>query len=103
MMTPAGGLLVLTLYTPMGWYGGYDLAVGNEWSITTEDGTAEFRVTGTGSYAGVQCYATEMTIDGTTQHEACLSPELGLAPYSAWYDEDGTLVMEIELVSYEEN
>ena len=103
MMTPAGGLLVLTLYTPMGWYGSYDLAVGNEWSLTTEDGTAEFRVTGTGSYAGLQCYATEMKIDGTTQHEACLSPELGLAPYSAWYDEDGTLVMEIELVSYEEN
>jgi hypothetical protein len=103
MMTPAGVLLMLTMYTPMTWYADQDLTVGNEWSIATDDGTMRFEVTGTDTYAGVQCYATEVTIDGTTQHESCISPDLGLAPYSAWYDENGALQVKIELVNFEEN
>jgi hypothetical protein len=101
MMTPAGALLMLTVYTPMAWYQGQDLTVGNEWTYAGQEGTMRFAVTGQDTYAGVQCFATEVTIDGETRHEACVSPDLGLTPYSAWYDEDGDLVMELRLVKYE--
>lgn len=44
-----------------------------------------------------------MTIDGDRRHEGCFSPDHGLAPYSAWYDENGGLQMKFEMVNFEEN
>ncbi|WP_267640052.1 hypothetical protein [Haloarchaeobius amylolyticus] len=100
---PAGILLVTTMFTPATWYAGQDLSEGTKWSYTTQDGSASFAVTGTDTYANVECYASEMTVDGQVLHAGCFAPQLGLAPYSAYYNEDGTLSMEMTLVSYEKN
>ncbi|MFC4407406.1 hypothetical protein [Haloarchaeobius iranensis] len=100
---PAGILLLTTMLTPSAWYGGQELEVGSGWSYQTQAGSASFEVTGVETYAGVDCFDSEMVVDGTTLHEGCFSPGLGLAPYTAYYDEDGSLSMEMALVSYEPN
>jgi len=97
---PAGVLLSTTMFAPAAWYAGRELTVGTQWSYTTSEGSASFAVTGTDSVAGVDCYRTRMQVDGTTVYESCLSPDHGLAPYTAWYAEDGTLEMEMRLRSY---
>lgn len=102
MMTPAGPILMLTMFSPtFAYYEGQELAVGNQWSYAGPDGSLSFDVTGTDTVAGVDCYTTEMTLNGTVVHEACLSPELGAAPHAAYYEEDGTLTFELTLVDYE--
>ena len=55
------------------------------------------------TYAGVDCFASEMRVDGTVLYEGCFSPDLGLAPYTAYYNEDRSLSMEMVLVSYEQH
>ncbi|MCT9097214.1 hypothetical protein [Haloarchaeobius sp. HME9146] len=100
---PAGILLVTTMFTPATWYAGQDLSEGTKWSYTTQDGSASFAVTGTNTYANVECYTSEMTVDQQVLHEGCFAPQLGLAPYTAYYNEDGSLSMEMKLVSYEKN
>ncbi|MFD1645620.1 hypothetical protein [Haloarchaeobius litoreus] len=100
---PAGILLLTTMFTPSAWYGGQELEVGSGWSYQTQEGSASFEVTGVQTYAGVDCFYSEMIVDGTTLHEGCFSPDLGLAPYTAYYNEDGSLSMSMELVSYERN
>ncbi|MFC7045547.1 hypothetical protein ACFQH6_09175 [Halobacteriaceae archaeon GCM10025711] len=99
--TPAGLVLVTTMFTPAAWYAGQELQVGNQWAYQTPKGSASFAVTGTDTIAGVDCFTTEMRVNGTVVHEAAVSPALGLAPHAAYYDEDGTLEMELRLVSYE--
>ncbi|MFW6376904.1 MAG: hypothetical protein ACOC0F_02915 [archaeon] len=101
LTTPAGALLVTTTFTPGLWYGGQELVVGNGWSYRTGEGSGSFQITEQRTVAGITCFATEMKIDGELRHEGCLSPDHGLAPYSAWYDDDGELLMEITLVDYE--
>ncbi|WP_435364257.1 hypothetical protein [Haloarchaeobius sp. DYHT-AS-18] len=100
---PAGILLVTTMFTPATWYAGQDLSEGTKWSYTTQDGSASFAVTGTSTYADVECYTSEMTVDQQVLHEGCFAPQLGLAPYTAYYNEDGSLSMEMKLVSYVKN
>lgn len=101
MMSPAGSLMVLTVISPATWYDGRELEVGNGWSYQTNEGTGSFEITGTKTIGGVSCFTSEMTVNGTIMHEGCFSPDHGLAPHSAFYDEDGSLQMELELVSYE--
>ncbi|MGM0399008.1 MAG: hypothetical protein ACQEQY_08450 [Halobacteriota archaeon] len=55
----------------------------------TPDGSASFTYSGTNSYAGVECYTADMRFNETVQHQACVSPNMGLAAHSAFYDEDG--------------
>ena len=95
------GSLLVPLTTMTGFYQGQTLQAGQSWSYSTEEGTASFEVTGSDSYAGVECSVTEASVNGTVVHEACVSPDRGLAPYVAYYDESGTLTFEMELASYE--
>jgi len=95
------GSLLVPLTTMTGFYQGQTLQAGQSWSYSTEEGTASFEVTGSDSYAGVECSVTEASVNGTVVHEACVSPDRGLAPYAAYYDESGTLTFEMELTSYE--
>lgn len=98
--TPAGPLVATAMFMPGLWYQGQHMAVGNQWSSVTSEGSASFAVTGTDSYAGVDCYVTEMRFNETVQHRGCVSPDIGLAPHSAFYDEDGTLELEMTLTNY---
>ncbi|WP_323676613.1 hypothetical protein [Halorubellus sp. PRR65] len=100
---PGGAVLVTTMSQPSAWYEGRDLSTGTKWSYSTPQGSASFAVTGTDTIAGVDCWTSEMRVNGSVFHEACFSPDLGLAPYAAYYGEDGTLEMSLTLVAYEEN
>ncbi|WP_254522400.1 hypothetical protein [Natrinema caseinilyticum] len=103
IMTPAGPFIIATVFSPtMAQYEGRTLTVGNEWSYSSPDGSMRFEVTEQRSYAGVDCYASVTEIDGNTVHEGCFSPELEMAPYTAYYDEDGRRTYEMSLVSVEE-
>ncbi|QLG50428.1 hypothetical protein [Natrinema halophilum] len=103
LMTPAGPFIVTTIFSPtMAQYEGRSLTVGNEWSYSSSDGSMRFEVTERQSYAGVDCFASVTEIDGQTVHEGCFSPELELAPHTAYYDEDGDRTYEMTLVSVEE-
>jgi hypothetical protein len=100
---PGGIVLVTTMYQPAVWYEGRDLSTGTKWSSSTPQGSASFAVTGPDTIGGVDCVASEMRINGSVFHEACFSPDLGLAPFAAYYGEDGTLEMSLTLVSFERN
>ncbi|WP_227131313.1 hypothetical protein [Halorubellus salinus] len=100
---PGGIVLVTTMSQPAVWYEGRDLSTGTKWSYSTPQGSASFAVTGTDTIARVDCWTSEMRINDSVFHEACFSPDLGLAPYAAYYGEDGTLEMSLTLVSYEED
>lgn len=102
MMTPAGPFLIASWFSPMaGYYEDRELAVGEEWSYSTPRGSASFAVTGTETMAGVECYRSEMQVNGSVVYEGCFAPDLGVAPYTAYHDEDGTRVLAVELVAYE--
>lgn len=100
---PGGIVLLTTMYQPAAYYQDRDLSTGTKWSYSTPDGSASFAVTGTDTVGGVACSTSEMRIDGGVVHEACFSPSLGLAPFAAYYDEDGGLEMSLTLVSFQEN
>ncbi|WP_254528185.1 hypothetical protein [Natrinema gelatinilyticum] len=103
IMTPAGPFVIATVFSPtMAQYEGRTLRVGNEWSYSSSDGSMRFEVTEQRSYAGVDCYVSVTEIDGNTVHEGCFSPELEMAPYTAYYDENGRRTYEMSLVSVEE-
>jgi hypothetical protein len=97
---PAGALLVATMVTPGAWFAGRELSVGTQWSVSTSEGSSSFEVTGTDRIGGMDCFTTEMTIDGRTAYESCVSPDAGLAPYTATYDEDGSVAMSMTLREY---
>ena len=101
MLSSQVGSLLAPLTTMTGFYGGRTLQAGQSWSYSTEEGTASFEVRGSDSYAGAECSVTEASVNGSVVHEACVSPDRGLAPYVAYYDESGTLTFEMELTSYE--
>ncbi|SER58249.1 hypothetical protein [Natrinema salaciae] len=103
LMTPAGPFIVATIFSPtMARYEGQTLTVGNEWSYSSPDGSMRFAITERDTIAGVDCYASVTEVDGSTVHEGCFSPELELAPYTVYYDDDGTRSVEMRLVSIEE-
>lgn len=100
---PGGIILMTTMFTPAAWYQNRDLSTGTQWSYSTPQGSASFAITGTDTFAGIDCSRSEMRVNSSVVHEGCFAPGLGLAPYAAWYDEEGTLEMEVVLVSYEAN
>lgn len=103
MASPAGQFFLLGLFSPtVGYYEGQELSVGNQWSYSTQEGSASFTITGTQSYAGVECHASEMTVDGSVVHEGCFSGDIGMMPYTAYYDGDGQIRLEMTLVDYSE-
>ncbi|EMA35793.1 hypothetical protein [Halococcus hamelinensis] len=81
--------------------GGEDLAVGDRFSQQSAEGSMEIEVTGTESYAGVDCYVVETRINGTLTQEVCTQQAFSSAPYVAIYDENGSLDQRVELVEYE--
>ncbi|EMA45408.1 hypothetical protein [Halococcus saccharolyticus] len=101
MLSSQAGAFLAPLTTMTGFYGGRPLQVGQSWSSSSQQGTVGFEVTGEDSYAGVDCFVSQASLNGTTVHEACVSPDRGLAPYTVYYDESGTLTFEMELTSYE--
>lgn len=105
MMSPAGPFMMLGIFSPMfGYYEGQQLSVGKQWSFNSGRGSMSFEITGTDSYAGVDCYASELRINESVMHEACFAPNLGLAAYTAFYDEEtGSVDMRMELVEYSPN
>jgi hypothetical protein len=63
-----------------------------------------FEVVGTDNYAGVSCFASELRINESVIHEGCFSPDIGLAPYTAYYEEGtGEVEMRVELIEYRPN
>lgn len=104
LVTPAASFLVATWFSPsVSYYEDRALEVGEKWSYSTGEGSASFAVTGTETMAGVECYRSEMKVDGSIVYEGCFAPELGLAPYTGYYDEDGTQTLAVELVEYEQH
>ncbi|EMA43621.1 hypothetical protein [Halococcus saccharolyticus] len=81
--------------------GGEDLQVGNEFSQQSAEGSMHIEVTGTDSYAGVECYVIESRVNETLTQETCTQQAFSSAPYVAFYDENGNLEQRIELVEYE--
>lgn len=102
LTTPAGPFLVATWFSPtVGYYEDRELAVGEQWSYSTPQGSASFAVTGRETMAGVECFRSEMRVNESVVYEGCFASDLGLAPYTAYYGEDGTPVLVVELVAYE--
>lgn len=105
-MSPIYGYLVAIQLGGIGagaFSGGEDLEVGNEFSQQSAEGSMHIEVTGTDSYAGVDCYVIETRINGTLTQEVCTQQAFSSAPYVAIYDENGTLTQRVELVEYERN
>lgn len=79
-----------------------DPAIGNYKQTTTDDGTQITEVTEKRSYAGVECFFVETTLDGTLSQEGCIrDAESGIAPYAATYTDEGDLELKVELVEFE--
>lgn len=81
--------------------GGEDLEVGNKFSQQSSQGSMDIEVTGTDSYAGVDCYVVETRINGTLNQQVCTQQAFSSVPYFVTYDENGDLVQRVELVEYE--
>jgi hypothetical protein len=93
---------MLGLFSPYyGAYEGRDLRVGNEWSYSADGQTVSYSVGDRDTVGGVDCYRSEIRTNGQVVYEACFSPDVGLAPFTAYYEEDGTETMRMELTSYE--
>lgn len=101
--SPAGAFLMVSMFSPtIGYFEGETLAVGNEWSVQTPDGSMRTAVTGVDAYAGVECFTASIEVDGEVVHDSCISPDIGLAPYVAYY-EDGEATVSMELVDFSAN
>lgn len=79
-------------------------SVGNRKQTTVDGETQITEVAEERSYAGVECFFVETTVDGELSQQSCLrGSEDGIAPYVATYTEEGDLELEVELVEYEPN
>ncbi|MFC4989033.1 hypothetical protein [Saliphagus infecundisoli] len=79
-----------------------DPSVGNRKQTTVDGQTQVTEVVEERSYAGVDCYFVETTVDGELSQQSCLrGADGGIAPYVATYTEDGDLELEVELANYE--
>ncbi len=102
MQSPVGGMVALGLFNPalMGIQMAGQFQEGASWEYTADGQTLRYEVTSQDTYAGVGCYLIEVSVDGQTQGEFCVSPDHGLSPYVAIYDE-GSIQVELELVDYQ--
>ena len=79
-----------------------DPSVGNRKQSSTDEGTQVTEVTEKRTYAGLECFFVETTLNGEPSKEGCIQgSEGGMAPYAATYTEEGELELEVELVEYE--
>lgn len=79
-----------------------DPAVGNYKQSSTDDGTQITEVTEKRTYAGLECFFVETTLDGELTQEGCIrGSEGGIAPYAATYTDEGELELEVELVEFQ--
>lgn len=79
-----------------------DPSVGNRKQSTTDEGAQITEVTEKRTYAGLECFFVETTVDGEPSQQGCIrGSEDGIAPYVATYTDDGELELEVELVEYE--
>ena len=79
-----------------------DPSVGNRKQSSTDEGTQVTEVTEKRTYAGLECFFVETTLNGEPSREGCIrGSEDGMAPYAATYTEEGELELEVELVEYE--
>lgn len=87
---------------------GEDLSVGYENSSTSDGATVTEKITGVESYAGVECYAYEMTVDNRPAIETCIVPYTEEAivsdysPYVVIYDESDEMTIEVKLTEIRE-
>lgn len=103
ILTPGGQFFLIALFSPtFNYYEDRTLSVGEGWSYTTADGSASFEITGQDTYGNVECYVSEMQVDGELIHEGCFAPDLGLAAHSTYY-ESGEVTASMELTGYEEH
>ncbi len=99
--SPGGQYAIQTMYSgAMSHAYGKDLKVGQSWSFTTADGSMKFEITEKRTYAGIECYYSELRLNGSVARDGCYSPDHGVAPYSAYYDETGKTLLEVKLVKY---
>lgn len=99
---PGGEYATLTMFSPsMNGVYGNDFRVGNTWTVPSEDGTMTYEITKKRTFAGIECYNSEIRIDGSVFTDACYSPNHGTAMHGVVYDEEGTKVREMKLVNYE--
>lgn len=102
--SPGGQYAVQTMFSStMSQVYGEDLRVGRSWTFPSQDGTMTYEVTEKRKYAGVECYYSEIRVDGAVVRAGCYSPDHGVAPYSAHFDENGNPVLEVKLAGYERN
>ncbi|RBI60051.1 hypothetical protein DMJ13_20460 [halophilic archaeon] len=81
-----------------------DPTVGNRKQSTTDEGTQITEVTEKRTYAGLECFFVETTLDGEVTQQSCIrGMEGGIAPYAATHTDEGELELEVELVEYESN
>lgn len=93
--------LSLSWFHPFAFHlSGERLEVGDGWEQTWEGETVAYELTGTDSYEGIDCITAELTQNDQLVYEACLAEEHGIAVYTAFYEEDGTIAMEQTLTSY---
>jgi len=88
-----------------------ELSVGDTWTYETpgdeDDAGFDFAVTERRTYAGQECVVVEVTAFGGAADErrlyqrSCLADDVGLPLYYAQYDDEGTAMVELELVEYE--
>jgi len=102
MSTPAGSFMAVALFSPAtSYYEQGTLEVGNSWEASSPEGSARFEVVRKDSYSGVECFYSELYSDGELVHESCVNPELGLAVYSVYYEQEtGDRELEMTLVGY---
>lgn len=80
-----------------------DPTVGNYKQSTTDEGTQITEVTEKRTYAGLECFFVETTLDGEITQEGCIrGSEGGIAPYAATYTDEGELELRVELVELQE-
>ncbi|WP_458207564.1 hypothetical protein [Haladaptatus sp. NG-SE-30] len=78
-----------------------DLRVGQSWTAVSGEGTMRYDVVEKRNYAGVECYFSQIRMNGSVSMEGCYAPNHGVAPYGAYYDDSGTQLVEVKLASYE--
>lgn len=91
-----------------------DLSVGDTWQYDAPDDTGDdeeyvpngftFEVTEQRTYAGIDCHLVVIdAFEGDESRkfsEACVSPDVGMPLYYIFYQDDGDVLLEAELVEY---
>lgn len=87
-----------------------ELSVGDDWVYESQSGDGEepsgftFEVTERRTYAGQECLVVvNEAFDGEESRpfsETCVSPDVGMPLYFVQYQDDGTPMVELELVEY---